>query len=432
MVYLTLTGRYDWDSSLANGDSNDYSFFYPSVGLSFVFSQMFNMPKGFDFAKLRLARTGVGSGLPPYSVYSDSNRPSVNESGIFQQSRTKPYVNPKPERTTSYEVGLDLRFLGALTLDATWYLSNTYNQTFNVPIPSAAGMGNRWNVQAGNVENTGVELSLGYNKTWGVGFGWRSALTYSYNKNTTKTLIEGVYDPLGNPIILDENNKYASFGDEGAPFIRLTEGGSMSDLYVQKYKWQKEPNGQLYINPKTNAINLITIDEYEKLGPMSAHSYAGFSNSFSYKGIELNVQLRGRFGGYVVSNTQAYLDNFGVSQYSADLRKTTMRLEGRGVLPRAYLKAISVGGGMGDHYVYDATNIRVGEVSLSYTVPRKWLNNVADITVGLIANNVAMLYSKAPFDPEQAAGAGNTYYNGVDFFMVPSTRNLGFNVKMQF
>jgi hypothetical protein len=94
--------------------------------------------------------------------------------------------------------------------------------------------------------------------------------------------------------------------------------------------------------------------------------------------------------------------------------------------------AIGEGGGMGDHYVYDATNIRLDGVSLSYTLPRKWLKDVADVTVGLVANNVAMLYIKAPFDPEQTASAASTYHNGVDNFMVPSTRNLGFNIKLQF
>ena len=127
------------------------------------------------------------------------------------------------------------------------------------------------------------------------------------------------------------------------------------------------------------------------------------------------------------------MDLYGVSQHSADLRKQgTVRVLGRGVLPESYLSAIAEGGGKGMHYVYDATNIRLGEISLSYTMPRKWFKDVMGITVGVVANNVAMLYCKAPFDPEQTANASYTYYNGVDSFLMPSTRNIGFNVKIQF
>lgn len=439
MIYLTLTGRNDWDSTLAlpgvKNRGRDVSFFYPSVGLSFLFDQVFKMPRGFDFAKLRFARTEVGSGIPGrYTFYLDDNRPVISDSGVYKASTVKSYEKVQNERTVSYEVGADLRFLGgALTLDATWYHSNTYNQTFEVPISASGGLGTTWLIQAGDVQNMGVELALGYNKKWANGFGWNSNLTYSYNKNTLKELLPtGYKDPsTGDPLIYNEEQDFQKLGGDSAPVIRLVTGGTISDMYVRNYKWSTQPNGELYIDA---ADRIYTDpDGYENIGPMAAHSYAGWTNSFSYKGFALNVQLRGRFGGWVYSATQANMDYFGVSQYSADLRdKGSVRVLGRGVLPQPYMMAISEGGGKGRHYVYDATNVRLGEISLSYTMPRKWFNDVVGITVGFVANNVAMLYCKAPFDPEQTASAVETYYNGVDNFMLPSTRNLGFNIKLQF
>ena len=431
MIYLTLAGRNDWDSTLARGDDN-VSFFYPSVGLSVVFDQIFRMPRGFDFAKLRLSRTEVGSGLPGrYTSYPANNRPFIYKAGVWTMSTERPYDNPEHERTVSYEAGIDLRFLGgALTFDATWYRSNTFNQTFRVK--TSAGLGNDyWLIQAGDIQNMGVEVALGFNKQWN-GFGWRSNLTYSYNKNTVKALIDGVKDPeTGAFLTYNSEEPIARLGGDGAPVIRLEVGGSMSDMYIRNYSWRTLPNGELLIDGSDKVYADPT--DYENMGPMAAHSYAGWTNSFSYKGLSLNIQVRGRFGGWVYSATQANMDYFGVSQHSVDLRQSgSVKVMGRGILPQSYLMAISEAGGKGKHYVYDATNVRLGEISLSYTMPRKWFKDVAGVTVGFVANNVAMLYNKAPFDPEQAVNASYSYYNGVDNFLLPSTRNLGFNIKIQF
>lgn len=425
MVYLTLTGRNDWDSTLAGGASRNYSFFYPSAGLSFVFSEMFRMPRGFDFAKLRLSRTEVGSGLQPYRTYTNANRYFVWNEQVRQWSIDKRagYGDPRPERTVSYEAGVDLRFFnGALTLDVTGYTSNTYNQTYIKSRAAHSGYVDEFS-QAGNIQNTGMEVSLGFNKEWSGGFGWRSTATFSFNDNKVKELGLGANETY---------REVATLGRSGGPVVRLVPGGTTNDLYVMNRTWQKDAAGDIYINPGTNAPVLVGDNNYTKAGTLMAKSYAGWSNSFSYKGVELSVQLRGRFGGLVVSNTQAYLDRFGVSEYSAALRERGVTIDGRDVPVKGYLTAITDAGGLGKHYIYDATNIRLGEVSVSYALPRKWFGDRFGMSVGLVGNNLAMIYTKAPFDPEQIAGAGNTFYTGVDYFMVPSTRNIGFNVKLQF
>jgi hypothetical protein len=93
---------------------------------------------------------------------------------------------------------------------------------------------------------------------------------------------------------------------------------------------------------------------------------------------------------------------------------------------------VAAGTGQGAYYVYGAANVRLAEVSIEYTIPKKWVANVADVTVGLVGNNLALIYCKAPFDPELVASAASTYYTGVDYFMQPSLRNIGFSIKLQF
>ncbi len=134
-----------------------------------------------------------------------------------------------------------------------------------------------------------------------------------------------------------------------------------------------------------------------------------------------------------MSNTQAVLDRYGVSQHSADLREAGgVTINGRNISAQDFLNVVGEGTGKADYYVYKADNIRLQEVSLEYTIPRRWLNNIADVTVGLVGNNLALLYCKAPFDPEVVASASSTYYTGVDYFMQPSLRNMGFSLKLQF
>lgn len=434
-LYLTLTARNDWDSTLARtGLGGTPSYFYPSVGLSALFNEMFDMPGWFDFAKLRVSRTEVGSGLSPYVVYPSGNPYYTYDAQreTWSMSTAMPLTNPKPERTASYEVGADLRFWGgALTLDATYYLSNTYNQLFSINMPTSSGY-STMQLQAGNVRNSGMELTLGFNRRWG-DFGWRSVATYSFNDNRIKQLATGTNPVTGQPIEMEYNDMATNLSD-GRMRIRLMPGGTMSDLYYRDYKWKTNADGSLALNGNGNPEVVENgSGEFTKAGQMSARSYANWSNTFSYKGVEIGVQLRARIGGLVVSNTQAFLDRYGVSEASAAARDAGgVKVHGATVPAETYYNIVAAGWGLGRDYVYNATNVRLGEVSISYALPRKWFDNVMGVSVGLVGNNLAMLYNKAPYDPEQLISAGETYYNNIDFFMQPSARNIGFNIKVQF
>ncbi|MDR1743784.1 MAG: SusC/RagA family TonB-linked outer membrane protein [Dysgonamonadaceae bacterium] len=428
MLYLTLTGRNDWDSALAFSESGTRSFFYPSVGLSGVISEMMKLPEWFSYLKTRVSYTSVGTAYDPYitrEIYEYN--PQTNQ---YNTQPRYPNRNLKPEKTNSYEVGLNMRFLkGTLRFDATYYTSNTLNQTFVASIPTSSGYSGVY-VQAGDVENSGVEIALGYDNTW-KDFRWATNLTYSYNNNIVRKLANGITNPVTGEAISMPYLDKATLGSAGSPVLRLTEGGSMGDIYVNK-EWKRDDNGYILLDAKTFLPSLID-GEYRKVGSLLAKTHAGWRNTFAYKGIALNVLLSGRFGGLVVSNTQAILDRYGVSASSVALREAGgVVINEKTVSAENYLNIVAAGTGQGAHYVYNATNVRLGEVSLEYTIPKKWTGNVAAITMGLVGNNLAMIYCKAPFDPELVASATNTFYTGVDYFMQPSLRNFGFNIKLQF
>jgi len=424
-LYLTLTGRNDWDSALAWSQSKERSFFYPSVGLSGLISEKVALPKWFSYLKARVAFTSVGNSYDPYLtrefyIYDE-------QTDSYSLARIRPNYNLKPEITNSYEAGLNMKFLnGSLSFDATYYLSNTKNQTHQIIEAGDSYDGKL--IQAGNVRNSGIELALGYDHKWG-DFSWASNYTFTYNKNKITRLLDNSDEYTG----ITKFDK-ATLGSSGSPVVRITEGGTMGDIYMTS-DFKRDNNGYIYLDHATLLPSMVSLnpDDYKKLGSLLPKYHMGWRNSFSYKGLRLNVLISGRFGGLVVSNTQAVLDRYGVSQHSANLREAGgVTINGRNISAQDFLNVVGEGTGKADYYVYKADNIRLQEVSLEYTIPRRWLNNIADVTVGLVGNNLALLYCKAPFDPEVVASASSTYYTGVDYFMQPSLRNMGFSIKVQF
>ena len=418
MLYLTATVRNEWHSNLAYTDNLSYCF--PSVGLSGLIHEMVKLPSFIDYLKVRASWAEVGSPIPwgiSYLTYKWKQ-------GSWSTSATRPIQNLRPKNTTSWEVGLNARlFANSLSLDFTYYKSNTKHQTFLVPLSGSAGYENMY-AQTGNVENKGFELSIGYDKTWR-DFAWSSSLTLSHNKNKVVELMNNYYDPQTDKYYTLKEYEVASMG--GANFI-MTEGGTMGDLYAYG-DLRLDENGYIYINP--NDPKLMVTDERIKLGSVLPDYNAGFRNDFSYKGINLSLLFSARFGGIVVSPTQGFLDGLGVSKASADARDAGgVPINNGRIDAQHYYETVGLGQLL-SHYTYSATNVRLQETSIGYTFPKKWMGDRVKLTASLVGRNLWMIYCKAPFDPELTASTGS-YLQGIDYFMQPSLRSLGFNVQLKF
>ena len=421
MVYLTLTGRNDWNSRLVN--SSEESFFYPSVGLSGIISEMAKLPSFISYLKVRGSYTEVGSpvsrsGMTPGTITIPIVGGSLKSTDIY------PFTDYKAERTKSYEFGLTARFWKKLSFDFTWYKSNTYNQTFIGELPESSGYKAVY-LQAGNVENRGVEMALGYNDNFG-GLQWNSSLVYSKNVNEIKEMVKDYHHPLSpKPINIPEVSK-----DNGRVLLKV--GGSINDIYARKVL-AKDNQGFVNVSP-SGGMSLETVEPIY-LGKTTPDFTMGWNNNFTYKNFGLSFLINARFGGIVTSSTQALLDRFGVSKASADARDAGgVMIPNQGLYDaKKYYTLVATGeNDLAGYYTYSATNVRLQELTLSYKFNSRLFNNVIkDLTLSFVATNPWMIYCKAPFDPELTASTG-TYGQGNDYFIQPSLKSYGFSVKFKF
>ena len=421
MVYLTLTGRNDWNSRLVN--SSEESFFYPSVGLSGIISEMTKLPSFISYLKVRGSYTEVGSpvsrsGMTPGTITTPIVGGSLKSTDIY------PFTDYKAERTKSYEFGLTARFWKKLSFDFTWYKSNTYNQTFIGELPEGSGYKAVY-LQAGNVENRGVEMALGYSDNFG-GLQWNSSLVYSKNVNEIKEMVKDYHHPLSpKPINIPEVSK-----DNGRVLLKV--GGSINDIYARKVL-AKDNQGFVNVSP-SGGMNLETVEPIY-LGKTTPDFTMGWNNNFTYKNFGLSFLINARVGGIVTSSTQALLDRFGVSKASADARDAGgVMIPNQGLYDaKKYYTLVATGeNDLAGYYTYSATNVRLQELTLSYKFNSRLFNNVIkDLTLSFVATNPWMIYCKAPFDPELTASTG-TYGQGNDYFMQPSLKSYGFSVKFKF
>lgn len=424
MAYLDLTGRNDWSSALAGTKYLKKGFFYPSVGVSAVLTEMIPVIKSdvLSFMKARFSYSQVGNApqrFIPISTYPVQ--------GGYPQTTT--YLvddDLQPERTKSFEVGFNAKLFGnKINLDLTLYKSSTYNQLFNPTLPSGSGYTSYY-VNAGRIDNKGIEFTLGLNQNLGP-VNWTSNVTYSINKNRIVELLPEKVTPTGATVSMREMNMG---GTDGYRMV-LKEGGSMGDIYVNTLK--TDEHGYIIVDIISHKVTADP-DNFVYAGNANPDYTIGWRNNFEWKGLNLGVVINGRFGGVGVSSTQAKLDAYGVSKASADARDRGGALVNGELIPaKDFYQTIGGGNsGIGSMYTYDATNIRLSEISLGYDIPvNKWVSWIQGARVSVIGRNLIMFYNKAPFDPESTASTG-TYFQGIDYFMQPSLRNVGFSVNLQF
>ena len=422
MLYLTVTGRNDWASQIAGSSSS--SFFYPSVGLSWVPTSLWDLGGALSYLKLRGSIASVGMPFPRYLTVPTYEYDATNR--VWKDKTHYPIGDLKPERTTTYEVGIDARLWRHLSLSASWYQADTKNQTFDPSLPPSSSYTTIY-LQTGHVRNTGVELSVGYDNRWG-SFRWATNFTYAWNRNEIIELAANAVNPItGEPLNLE---KLDIKGLGKAKYI-LKEGGTLGDLYTTS-DLRFNDNGYVEVD---KSGNLLLTDEGDDiyLGSVFPDHNLAWRNDFSWKGVNLGLLFTARIGGICYSATQANLDLYGVSEASAAARDAGgVLINGREMVDaQKWYQAIGSQSGLPQYYTYSATNFRLQELSLGYTLPAKWFRDKMRMTVSFVGRNLWMIYCKAPFDPEAVASTGLNY-QGIDYFMMPSLRSLGFSVKFQF
>ena len=425
--YLTLTGRNDWPSQLAGPRSTKSSFFYPSVGASVVLSEIIpNMPRQLEYIKVRGSYASVGSSFERWLANPVHEWP---DKGNAWATDTSYPVNLLPERTQSWEAGITMRFLNWFNLDATYYNTHTKNQTFFPEISTGSGY-SEIPIQSGDVLNEGFELALGFSKDWGI-FNWSSNYTFSTNRNKIVSLAENAVNPVTGE---DLNITSLNMGGLGNARFILREGGSLGDLY-SRADLMRDDDGGIFVDSEGGVISetIKDVDDYVKLGSVLPKANMAWRNDFRVGNFNFGFMITARLGGIVFSRTQAVLDYYGVSESTAAARDNGgVFVNGSDVVdPNTWYTAIASGDVIPQYYTYSATNVRLQEASIGYTFPRKMLGDICEITLQLVGRNLWMIYNKAPFDPESIATTGN-YYQGIDYFMMPSTRNFGFNLRLKF
>lgn len=420
MVYLDVTAREDWSSTLVNT-----GIFYPTVGLSGIITEA--LPFKTDilpYWKVRVSYSEVGNS-PAASLFLTDEIYSVTD-GKPGTTSSKLNKNLVPERTKSWELGTNMHFFKSkLQLDATYYKSSTFNQFYNPRISSTSESSSYW-VNGGQVDNKGIELALRWSDKIGK-FDYSFFGTWSRNSNKIVSL--EFPDENGNVL---KRERIPMGGFAGLNTF-LYEGGTLGDVYVTTLA--VDENNYLRQTDKGMVVADLSEDNMVYAGTTDARDRFSFGGSFGLYGIHLGFLFTARLGGIVVSKTQAVMDYYGISQDSAVAReKGFVEVNGMKIFDvQGYYQTISTGSGVMSQYVYSADNARLQEVSLGYDLPVQKLGIpfIKGLNVSVVGNNLLMLYMKAPFDPEMTSNVG-TYNQGVDYFMQPSTRSAGFSVKVKF
>jgi len=422
MLFLDLSGRNDWSSTLAK--TGNESYFYPSIGLTAIVSEMVSFPDFISFGKIRASHTTIAMEVPFNRIEPMNN---INGGGGIDRNTQKPFFDGKPEMLRSLEIGTEWRFFkGRLGFDFTYYNLNSKDQFISVPLQaneSEEGFTNKF-INAGEIVNEGIELTVDAIPVKNNNFSWNT--TFNFAKNNNKVI---ELDPT-NP------TKRIDLGSSEGYFAYIEVGGSFGDLYG--YKFKRNSSGQIMIDEKSG--KLLKTADVEYLGNLESEWSLGWNNSLSYKNLSMSFLINAKIGGKVVSQTEAMLDGAGVSKRSGDDRNqgfTSINgIKGTTAVTKMdpYLYYTSTGdrNGILEPYVYDRTNIRLSQLSLTYNFNMSKLKlPLKEASLSLVGQNLFFLYKVAPYDPELTMNTG-LGSQSLDNFNLPSTRTYGFNLKVTF
>ncbi len=438
---MDITGRNDWSSTLP---AENNSYFYPSATLSAVISDMITMPSSISFLKARVAYAEVGNDTDPYSLTNVYN--SQTAWGTIQtksESSRLSNASLKPERTSSFETGFDVRLMkGRVGFDFTYFDNRTRNQIIPIELDIATGYASRI-INAGEIQNKGIEIVLsGSPVRTASGFSW------DFLANFTRT--------RGKVLELTDNlSTYSMTGRNGAN-IQARVGERMGNIYGAGFARVEDPASEYFgqiIHTTTGTP--ITNPTLKLQGNYNPDWMLGLQNSLNYKGISLGFLFDFRYGGIVVSRTKT------IGSTSGQLAETLygrengydLKVEGNGITSPGVIKnadgtfktndVLITSRNWHNRYYernnveaakYDATYLKLREVALSYTLPRSVLGRmpIQDVKISLVGRNLALWTENPHFDPETMAMGGGTLLPGVEDMALPSARSIGFNLNVKF
>ena len=423
-LFLDVSARNDWSSTLAYTSRESRGFFYPSIGVSCLMNRVLKLPEQVTSGKVRVAWSKVGNDIPLYITNPVAH---VLAGGGIQTSDAASFEEMKPEMSLSVEVGTEWKFFDSrLHIDFTYYQTHTKNQFFKLPAKDGDEYAYRY-VNAGNIQNTGVELMIEGTPVEIKNFSWKTGINYAFNKNKVVRLHVEL------PVF-----QYGPYGFSSSYAMKLKKGGSFGDIYGKAFK--RDTDGKILYETDGERQGLPMIEgdgNTVKVGNANPDFTLGWTNAFSWKGLELSLLVDGRYGGKVLSQTQADMDMYGVTKVTGDARdRGYVMLEGEKITNvKGFYKSI-VGGraGVTEYYMYDATNFRLRELALGYTFPKRWMEATKffrDVQLAFTARNLFFIYKEAPFDPDLILSTGNDN-QAIEVYGMPTTRSMGFSLRVMF
>ncbi len=427
-IYLDVTARNDWTSTLPEGNN---SFFYPSVGVTGMLSEFFDLGETVTFAKLRASYAEVGNGFATDAI--SPNRSIVFGGGISSTDPIRPFPGtiPEPERQRSFEIGTEWRFLNnRLGIDIGYYRTSTINQYFPFPTSAAIIGASSAGLNSGDIVNSGIEGTIYGVPIQNDNFKWTSTINFAANDNEVKSIYDGtVADGLIEPSFFVVSAKGVNtFGSY------LVEGGSFGDIYARVVR--RDANGVPIVDGGALLENdEDLVDGLRKVGNANPDFTLGWNNTLEYKNFVLDFLIDGKFGGETVSMTEGIVEGLSnnTARETANGTINVVDLSGTPstLTAQEYYGLAGGRNGFTGEYVYSATNVRLAEIALGYNFKLNDNSFFKSIRASLIGSNLFFFYKDAPHDPNIALSTGNAL-QGVDVLGLPSTRSTGLNLKLTF
>ncbi len=452
-LFLSLTGRNEWSSALAIANR---SFFYPSASLSYVFSDHIVLPGWLNFGKARVSVAEVGKDTDPYEINTYYGSSVITSTGQLTWTRSDIAGDPslKPERTSTIEAGVELKLFDRIGIDFSWYKLNSRDQIIPVSLSPTTGF-TGYILNAGELENKGIELVITATPLKTKDFTWNTTLNFTRNRNKVVSIREGITE-----IVVGSHFGYSS----STATFKYVPGSAVGDMYgtsYQRYYGSKTDDGVTVDNSLpiviatsgSNAGFPLRDTKQRVLGNSQPNWLGGITNTFTWKDLSLSFLWETQQGLERYNQLGNFMSAFGIAKYTENRTETIVF---NGVLPdgtpntqAVYLGMGKVNGtgrdygqgfyrnvhrGVTENFIEDASWVRLRNVSLGYSVPTKFFKGtpIQGITVSFTGNNLLLFTNYSGYDPESSSNNAGSNADGFSGFTYPQLRSYLFSVNLNF